>query len=153
MMAATRSRRGASGSACDGTSPASLGGAAQHGGPQAVDVAELVLDRAPGGADLLGDPVGRRRAGSPVASARSAASSMASRVAWPRRLGALPGRRCTRPSPDRIRRILTFTEPTVILGRMAKPPLSMKPTGWFQVAWSDEVGVGDVHTMKYFGES
>ena len=33
---------------------------------------------------------------------------------------------------------------------MAKPPLSMKPTGWFQVAWSDEVGVGDVHRMKYF---
>ena len=28
---------------------------------------------------------------------------------------------------------------------MAKPPLSMKPTGWFQVAWSDEIGVGDVH--------
>jgi 3-ketosteroid 9alpha-monooxygenase subunit A len=35
---------------------------------------------------------------------------------------------------------------------MAKPPLSMKPTGWFQVAWSDEIAVGDVHTMKYFGE-
>ncbi|MCV7385323.1 Rieske 2Fe-2S domain-containing protein [Mycolicibacter longobardus] len=34
---------------------------------------------------------------------------------------------------------------------MAKPPLSMNPTGWFQVAWSDEIGVGDVHTMKYFG--
>jgi phenylpropionate dioxygenase-like ring-hydroxylating dioxygenase large terminal subunit len=35
---------------------------------------------------------------------------------------------------------------------MAKPPLSMKPTGWFQVAWSDEIGVGCVHPMKYFGE-
>jgi 3-ketosteroid 9alpha-monooxygenase subunit A len=35
---------------------------------------------------------------------------------------------------------------------MAKPPLSMKPTGWFQVAWSDEIGVGDVHTMKYFDQ-
>lgn len=35
---------------------------------------------------------------------------------------------------------------------MAKPPLSMKPTGWFQVAWSDEVAVGAVHAMKYFGE-
>jgi len=34
---------------------------------------------------------------------------------------------------------------------MAKPPLSMKPTGWFQVAWSDEIKVGDVHRMKYFG--
>lgn len=34
---------------------------------------------------------------------------------------------------------------------MAKPPLSMKPTGWFQVAWSDEIGVGDVHRMTYFG--
>ncbi|WP_067895668.1 Rieske 2Fe-2S domain-containing protein [Nocardia vaccinii] len=33
---------------------------------------------------------------------------------------------------------------------MARPPLSMKPTGWFQVAWSAEVGVGDVHRMKYF---
>ncbi len=35
---------------------------------------------------------------------------------------------------------------------MAKPPLSMKPTGWFQVAWSTEIGVGDVHRMRYFGE-
>jgi 3-ketosteroid 9alpha-monooxygenase subunit A len=35
---------------------------------------------------------------------------------------------------------------------MAKPPLSMKPTGWFQVAWSDEIKVGDVHRMKYFGQ-
>lgn len=35
---------------------------------------------------------------------------------------------------------------------MAKPPLSMKPTGWFQVAWSDEVGVGQVHRMKYFDQ-
>ena len=35
---------------------------------------------------------------------------------------------------------------------MAKPPLSMKPTGWFQVAWSEEIGIGDVHTMKYFDQ-
>ena len=35
---------------------------------------------------------------------------------------------------------------------MATPPLSMRPTGWFQVAWSDELAVGDVRTMKYFGE-
>jgi phenylpropionate dioxygenase-like ring-hydroxylating dioxygenase large terminal subunit len=28
----------------------------------------------------------------------------------------------------------------------------MKPTGWFQVAWSDEVGIGDVHVMKYFDQ-
>ncbi|MFI6869415.1 Rieske 2Fe-2S domain-containing protein [Nocardia sp. NPDC050406] len=34
---------------------------------------------------------------------------------------------------------------------MAIPPLSMKPTGWFQVAWSAEVGIGAVHRMKYFG--
>ena len=34
---------------------------------------------------------------------------------------------------------------------MAKPPLSMKPTGWFQVAWSAEIGVGDVHRLTYFG--
>lgn len=34
---------------------------------------------------------------------------------------------------------------------MAKPPLSMTPTGWFQVAWSADVGVGDVVRMKYFG--
>ena len=33
---------------------------------------------------------------------------------------------------------------------MAKPPLSMKPTGWFQVAWSDEIKTGDVRRMKYF---
>lgn len=35
---------------------------------------------------------------------------------------------------------------------MAQTPLSMKPTGWFQVAWSAEIAVGDVHTMKYFGQ-
>ena len=35
---------------------------------------------------------------------------------------------------------------------MAKPPLSMKPTGWFQVAWSNEIKVGDVHKMHYFGQ-
>jgi 3-ketosteroid 9alpha-monooxygenase subunit A len=34
---------------------------------------------------------------------------------------------------------------------MAKPTLSMRPTGWFQVAWSDEIAVGDVHRMTYFG--
>lgn len=34
---------------------------------------------------------------------------------------------------------------------MPKPSLSMKPTGWFQVAWSTEIGVGEVHRMKYFG--
>src|SRR5579875_1629473 len=34
---------------------------------------------------------------------------------------------------------------------MAKPPLSMTPSGWFQVAWSDEIGIGDVHRMTYFG--
>ena len=34
---------------------------------------------------------------------------------------------------------------------MAKPPLSMTPTGWFQVAWSDEIGSGEVHRMTYFG--
>ena len=33
---------------------------------------------------------------------------------------------------------------------MARTPLSMEPTGWFQVAWSPEIAVGDVHTMKYF---
>ena len=27
----------------------------------------------------------------------------------------------------------------------------MKPTGWFQVAWSDEIEIGDVHRMTYFG--
>ncbi|MEQ6902164.1 Rieske 2Fe-2S domain-containing protein [Nocardioides sp. YIM 152588] len=34
---------------------------------------------------------------------------------------------------------------------MAKPPLSMRPTGWFQVAWSAEVPPGAVHRMTYFG--
>lgn len=33
---------------------------------------------------------------------------------------------------------------------MAKPPLSMTPTGWFQVAWSAEIPVGDVHPITYF---
>jgi 3-ketosteroid 9alpha-monooxygenase subunit A len=35
---------------------------------------------------------------------------------------------------------------------MAKPPLSMKPTGWFQVAWSDEIDTGAVHNLKYFDQ-
>jgi len=35
---------------------------------------------------------------------------------------------------------------------MPKPPLSMTPTGWFQVAWSDEVPIGEVRRMRYFGE-
>ncbi len=35
---------------------------------------------------------------------------------------------------------------------MAKPPLSMKPTGWFQVAWSDEIAARAVHPMKYFDQ-
>ncbi|MGB3480864.1 MAG: Rieske 2Fe-2S domain-containing protein [Mycobacterium sp.] len=35
---------------------------------------------------------------------------------------------------------------------MAKPPLSMRPTGWFQVAWTEEIGIGEVHRMKYFSE-
>lgn len=34
---------------------------------------------------------------------------------------------------------------------MPKSPLSMLPTGWFQVAWSSELAVGDVHRMRYFG--
>ena len=34
---------------------------------------------------------------------------------------------------------------------MPAPTLSMKPTGWFQVAWSDEIGTGTVRPMKYFG--
>ena len=35
---------------------------------------------------------------------------------------------------------------------MAKPTLSMKPTGWFQVAWSAEIQVCQVHKMTYFGQ-
>lgn len=35
---------------------------------------------------------------------------------------------------------------------MPKPPLPMKPTGWFQVAWSAEVPVGHVHRVTAFGE-
>lgn len=34
---------------------------------------------------------------------------------------------------------------------MPKPPLSMTPTGWFQVAWSAEVPVGAVRRLTYFG--
>lgn len=34
---------------------------------------------------------------------------------------------------------------------MAPPTLSMTPTGWFQVAWSAQVGVGEVRRMHYFG--
>ena len=35
---------------------------------------------------------------------------------------------------------------------MAKIALSMKPTGWFQIAWSKEIGVGEVKPLKYFGQ-
>lgn len=35
---------------------------------------------------------------------------------------------------------------------MPKPPLSMTPTGWFQVAWSAEVPVGHVHRASALGE-
>ncbi len=30
--------------------------------------------------------------------------------------------------------------------------LSMRPTGWFQIGWSEEIGVGDVKPMRYFGQ-
>ena len=87
--------------------------------------------------------------GPPEASDRNAASSMASRVAWPRRLVRRPVVVASGISgsytPD-----LDFHRTYCDSWRMAKPPLSMKPTGWFQVAWSDEIGVGDVHRMKYF---
>lgn len=28
----------------------------------------------------------------------------------------------------------------------------MTPAGWFQVAWSDEIGVGEVQRMHYLGQ-
>ena len=28
----------------------------------------------------------------------------------------------------------------------------MKPTGWFQIGWSDDVGPGQVRTLRYFGQ-
>ncbi len=34
---------------------------------------------------------------------------------------------------------------------MSTSALSMTPTGWFQVAWSDEIAAGEVHRMTYFG--
>lgn len=30
--------------------------------------------------------------------------------------------------------------------------LSMRPTGWFQVAWSDDISAGQVRRLKYFGK-
>jgi phenylpropionate dioxygenase-like ring-hydroxylating dioxygenase large terminal subunit len=35
---------------------------------------------------------------------------------------------------------------------MVKPALPMNPTGWFQVAWSTELAVGEVRRMRYFGQ-
>ena len=67
-------------------------------------------------------------------------------------VGAPPGGRRVGHLTDRIRRTLDFHRTYCDSWRMAKPPLSMKPTGWFQVAWSDEIGVGDVHRMKYFDQ-
>lgn len=34
---------------------------------------------------------------------------------------------------------------------MAGMALSMKPTGWFQLGWSADIGVGDVKPLTYFG--
>lgn len=34
---------------------------------------------------------------------------------------------------------------------MAEMALSMKPTGWFQLGWSADIGIGDVKPLKYFG--
>jgi phenylpropionate dioxygenase-like ring-hydroxylating dioxygenase large terminal subunit len=31
-------------------------------------------------------------------------------------------------------------------------PLSMKPTGWFQVAWSEELSIGEVKPLHYLGQ-
>jgi 3-ketosteroid 9alpha-monooxygenase subunit A len=33
-----------------------------------------------------------------------------------------------------------------------RTPLSMKPTGWFQIGWSADIAVGDVRPLRYFGE-
>jgi 3-ketosteroid 9alpha-monooxygenase subunit A len=33
-----------------------------------------------------------------------------------------------------------------------RTPLSMRPTGWFQVAWSKDLTAGDVIPLRYFGE-
>jgi len=35
---------------------------------------------------------------------------------------------------------------------MSPMALSMKPTGWFQIGWSDELRPGDVTPMRYFGQ-
>jgi len=34
---------------------------------------------------------------------------------------------------------------------MPSMALSMRPTGWFQIGWSEEVGVGEVKPMRFFG--
>src|SRR6478672_6649676 len=149
MMVATRSCRGAAGSVSAGRSPrrsAVRRSTAAHNPSMspnwyltAPHVAPMSLairfaDAAPG---------------PPAASDRNAPSSIASRVAWPRRFGRRPVVVASGTSgsytPD-----LDFHRTYCDSWRMAKPPLSMKPTGWFQVAWSAEIGVGDVHRMKYF---
>jgi 3-ketosteroid 9alpha-monooxygenase subunit A len=35
---------------------------------------------------------------------------------------------------------------------MAKPALSMKPTGWFQVLWSAELAPGEIKRLHYFSQ-
>jgi nitrite reductase/ring-hydroxylating ferredoxin subunit len=41
----------------------------------------------------------------------------------------------------------------VVFERVEKPtfPIAPYPSGWFQIAYSDEVGAGDVVPLKYFG--
>lgn len=42
--------------------------------------------------------------------------------------------------------------PSGLGSRLKTMALSMKPTGWFQVGWSEAIGPGDVRPLRYFGE-
>jgi phenylpropionate dioxygenase-like ring-hydroxylating dioxygenase large terminal subunit len=50
---------------------------------------------------------------------------------------------------------MTTTEPDAAPDAAAASPLAVPPgrypTGWFQVGWSDDVGVGEVKLVHYFG--
>ena len=49
---------------------------------------------------------------------------------------------------------MTTTEPDATTEAVASPitvPGSRYPTGWFQVGWSDDIAVGAVKLVHYFG--
>jgi len=54
-------------------------------------------------------------------------------------------------SPDRPAQHVPTADANDQEDEMAPMALSMKPTGWFQIGWSDELPAGEVRPLSYFG--